>query len=62
MANGGFGNDFSKNNKIFSQQPSNQLSVNRSHFEAMNNLNVEFQNFKDVHERSIHQEMKLLKE
>ena len=32
MANEGFGNDFAKNNKIYSQQSNNQFSVNRSHF------------------------------
>ena len=57
MANG-YSND--PKNKQF--QPPPPMILNRNHYEAMNNLRKDFQNYQEEHQRSMYEQTKQLKE
>ena len=57
MANG-YNND--PKGKFF-QQPSPPIDINRSHFQAMNNLRNEFEHFQSEHEKNIRSQMEQIK-
>ena len=59
MANG-FNND--PKAKPFQVPQPPPIALNRNHYEAMNNLRKDFQEYQDEHERTMNNQMKQLKE